>query len=45
MCSGHEIGHVTAKHTLKAIQKAKLADAGAKATRSEFLTQVANAAY
>jgi predicted Zn-dependent protease len=42
---GHEIGHVTAKHTLKAIQKAKLADAGAKATRREFLTEVANAAY
>jgi predicted Zn-dependent protease len=42
---GHEIGHVTAKHTLNAIQKAKLADAGAKATRREFLTEVANAAY
>jgi predicted Zn-dependent protease len=42
---GHEIGHVTAKHTIKAIQKAKLADAGAKATRRDVLTQVANAAY
>jgi beta-barrel assembly-enhancing protease len=42
---GHEIGHVTAKHTLKAIQKAKLADAGAKATRRDFLSEVANAAY
>jgi predicted Zn-dependent protease len=42
---GHEIGHVTAKHTLNAIQKAKIVNLGAKATRRDFLTEVANKAY
>jgi predicted Zn-dependent protease len=42
---GHEIGHVTAKHTLEAIQKAKAVSAGAKATRRDVLAEVANRAY
>ena len=42
---GHEIGHVTAKHTLEAIQKAKAVEVGAKATRRQILEDVANTAY
>jgi predicted Zn-dependent protease len=42
---GHEIGHVTAKHTIRAIQKSKVVDAGAQASRQEFLGKVADQAY
>lgn len=42
----HEIGHVTAKHTIHAIQKAKVQGALAKAaTRSAFLEELANRLY
>jgi predicted Zn-dependent protease len=42
----HEIGHVTAKHTIKSIQKSKLEGALANAaTRNEFLTALANQVY
>lgn len=42
---GHEIGHVTQKHTLKAIQKSKAVSLGAKATRKEVLSQAADQGY
>jgi hypothetical protein len=42
---GHEIGHVTAKHTLNAIQKSKVFGAAAKATGKERLTQIASVGY
>ncbi len=43
---GHEIGHVTLKHTIKAIQKAKAAEMGAAAaSRNDFLQQLANKGY
>ena len=42
---GHEIGHVTAKHTLNAIRNSKLAGAAAKATGRDRLTQIANIGY
>jgi Zn-dependent protease with chaperone function len=41
----HEISHVTAKHTVKAIQKSKAMSIGAKATRSEVISQAANQGY
>ncbi|MCC7008082.1 MAG: M48 family metalloprotease [Acidobacteria bacterium] len=41
----HEIGHVTAKHTIKAIQKSKLVGLGAKATRKDVLSQAADRGY
>ncbi len=42
---GHEIGHVTAKHTLNAIKKSKLVGAAAKATGKERFSQLANIGY
>jgi len=42
----HEIGHVTAKHTIKAIQKSKLEGALlSAATRDAFLEEVGNRLY
>jgi len=41
----HEISHVTARHTLKAIQKSKFVSAGAQATRSELINQAADRGY
>lgn len=43
---GHEIGHVMARHTIRAIQKAKVQGALASAaTRSAFLEQIGNRLY
>ncbi len=42
---GHEIAHVTAKHTLNAIQKSKMLGAAAKASGRERITQIASAGY
>jgi predicted Zn-dependent protease len=42
---GHEIGHVTAKHTLNAIQKSKVFGAAAKATGKERFSQIASVGY
>ena len=43
---GHEIGHIMARHTIKAIQKGKVEGALARAaTRSAFLQQVGNRLY
>jgi predicted Zn-dependent protease len=42
---GHEIAHVTEKHTLEAIRKSNIASEVAKATRSEVLTRVTERAY
>lgn len=42
---GHEIGHVTAKHTIRAVQKNKLVQAGASMARSAVLEEFANRAY
>jgi len=42
---GHEIGHITAKHTLTAVQINKTAGAITSATRLEFLNQVADRVY
>ena len=41
----HEIGHVTLKHTVKAIQKSKALGLSASASRKEVLTQAANQGY
>jgi predicted Zn-dependent protease len=41
----HEISHVTAKHTVKAIQKSKAMSIGAKATRNDVISQAANQGY
>jgi predicted Zn-dependent protease len=41
----HEIGHVTLKHTVKAIQKSKTLGLSASASRKEVLTQAANRGY
>jgi predicted Zn-dependent protease len=42
----HEITHVTAKHTIKAIQKSKVEGAAASAaTRSDFLAGITNQLY
>jgi len=42
---GHEIAHVTEKHTLEAIRKSNAVSLGAQATRSEILGAVAERAY
>jgi predicted Zn-dependent protease len=42
---GHEISHVTAKHTIRAIQKNKAVQLGAKASKNALIEQVANKAY
>ena len=42
---GHEIGHITIKHTIKAIQKANLAGKIAASSRAQFIEQLANKAY
>jgi beta-barrel assembly-enhancing protease len=42
---GHEITHVTAKHTISAIQKARGVAAVASATRNGLISQVANKGY
>jgi predicted Zn-dependent protease len=42
---GHEIAHVTEKHTLKAIQKSNVVGAAAQASRSDFLAAVTERAY
>jgi predicted Zn-dependent protease len=42
---GHEIAHVTEKHTLAAIQKSNVVGAAAQASRREFLSAVAERAY
>ena len=46
---GHEIGHVTEKHTINAVKKAKagtaVTNAAGKAARSDFLKQVGDAMY
>jgi len=42
---GHEIAHVTEKHTLKAIQKSNAVSAAAQASRRDFLSNVAEQAY
>lgn len=41
----HEISHVTARHTVKAIQKSKAISLGAKATRSDVLGAAADRGY
>ncbi len=42
---GHEIGHVTEKHTVNAIKKSKLVGGAAGSTRNEFLKNLANKGY
>ena len=42
---GHEIGHVTAKHTINAIQKSKSVSAGANATGREKVARFAQLGY
>jgi beta-barrel assembly-enhancing protease len=42
---GHEISHVTAKHTVRAIQKNKAVQVGANAARSAIIQEFANRAY
>lgn len=42
---GHEITHVTAKHTLNAITKSKAISTGAQASRSQVLSQAADRGY
>ncbi len=42
---GHEISHVTQKHTIKAIQKANVVSLGAQATRQDVLNQAADSGY
>ena len=42
---GHEIGHVTEKHTIDAITKSRSFGAIAGSTRQEFLKNLANKAY
>jgi predicted Zn-dependent protease len=42
---GHEISHVTAKHTIRAIQKNKAVQAGASAARSAIVQQFADRTY
>lgn len=41
----HEIVHVTAKHTIDAIQKSKAVSLGAQATRRDVLNQAADRGY
>jgi len=42
---GHEIGHVTEKHTINAIIKAKRVELAASATRSALMENLANSTY
>jgi predicted Zn-dependent protease len=42
---GHEISHVTAKHTIRSIQKNKAVQVGAEMSKSAVLESVANKAY
>jgi predicted Zn-dependent protease len=42
---GHEIGHVTARHTLEAIRKAKGAELAANRSRQAMIKQAAQAGY
>ena len=42
---GHEISHVTEKHTINAIKKEKAVSATASASRNQLLQDVANAGY
>ena len=42
---GHEITHITAKHTIRAIQKNKAVQVGASAARSAILNAVASKGY
>jgi predicted Zn-dependent protease len=42
---GHEIGHVTAKHTLNAIQKSKGIEAVGQLSRQEFVSEITERAY
>jgi predicted Zn-dependent protease len=42
---GHEISHVTQKHTIKAIQKSKAVSLGTQATRSDVIKQFGDQAY
>jgi predicted Zn-dependent protease len=42
---GHEIGHITAKHTINAIKKSKGVSVAASATRQAVLEAVANKGY
>jgi predicted Zn-dependent protease len=42
---GHEIGHVTEKHTINAIKKSKISGAAAASTRNAFLEQMVNKGY
>ncbi|MFI5177274.1 MAG: M48 family metallopeptidase, partial [Vicinamibacterales bacterium] len=42
---GHEISHVTEKHTINAIKKQKAVSGAASASRSQLLQDVANAGY
>jgi predicted Zn-dependent protease len=42
---GHEISHVTGKHTINAIRKNKMVQLSAQATKNAKLQQVANKAY
>jgi len=42
---GHEIGHVTEKHTINAIKKSKVVGAAAKASRREVVSEFANRGY
>jgi predicted Zn-dependent protease len=41
----HEITHVTARHTIRAIQKSKVIGLGADATRQQVISQAANRGY
>jgi len=42
---GHEIAHVTQKHTIKAIQKSKIEGLGASATRQQVIAQAAQKTF
>lgn len=42
---GHEIAHVTEKHTLNAIRQGNMVKLGAEATRSQVLSSVADKSY
>lgn len=42
---GHEIAHVTEKHTLEAIRKSKGVETFAQSSRREFLSDIAERAY
>jgi predicted Zn-dependent protease len=42
---GHEIAHVTQKHTINAIRQGKLVELGADMTRNQVLSAVANKSY